>query len=354
MITLGKPAVKAPAPGAPAAPPAVQPPKPPPVAVPVQQVQQPTPPKQAPIPAPSRPVAPPAQAVIPAQPAAPRSLTQARASAPALPTFAEAVPEGEIAPGFEYVGNEAYQMPMLSIAQAMSPQVQEHHAMDAGDVYLTTDRAAAFFPAGVPAPVIPFYYYKSWDRWHHRDLGGGLIDSSVDPGSPNAQMAARQLRERRGKTKPTAQEQPVQAVESLVFLVLFKDVNETTGAATYIPVAIPFTKSKYKKGRMWLQLSQTGTQGGKYPIYSIAYTIRSVIEKGTQGTYYNFDVDFAPEGTLTAEDYDAAKQAFVEFDPIFKQRKLQLAEDDPAAVRAADAEVIGPVPGTEADKAAAY
>lgn len=277
---------------------------------------------------PTRPAPAPTQAVIPAPAAPARSLATSRSAAPALPSFVEAAPEGQVPAGFENAGSEAFRLPMLSVAQAQSPQVVEGK-MIAGDVYLTTNRDAAFFGRGMAVPVLPFYYYKSWDRWNHRDAGGGLIDSSFDAAGANAKMAARQLREYRLNPQPTAQQQPERCFESLVWLALFKDQDET-GHVTYVPVAIPFSKSKYKKGAYWLQLANAASKG-KYPVYCATYLLKTVLETNKRGAFYNFDVDFAPPEELSEADYHAAKQANAEFSAMFEQRKLQVALEDDGA-----------------------
>jgi hypothetical protein len=132
----------------------------------------------------------------------------------------------------------------------------------------------------------------------------------------------------------------VQAYESLVFLCLYKDVD-AAGNVTYVPIAIPFAKSKHRKGVAWLQLVQRACAGGK-PMYCAQYLITTMIEKGKRGTYYNFDVDFSPN-PITAEDYAQAKEAFTEFDEMYRQRKLRLAQEEQDA--APDAEIVGPAGG---------
>lgn len=284
----------------------------------------------APIPPPPKPAP---QAVIPA-PAQTHQLPAKRNDLPALPAFLQqyAAPEGEKPAGFEHVGNEAYKLAMLSIAQAGSSQVMGTETtaptMQAGSCYLTTDRDKEFFPARTQVTVLPFQYYKSWDKWHHRDAGGGLISSSVDPLGANARLAAQQLRDRKAGVKPTAQEQPEQAVESLNFLVLFKDVDETTNEVRYVPVCIPFSKSKYKKAVGWITMATKASQN-VLPLFCAQYLIQTVLEhnKKANSTYFNFDVDFSPE-PVSEEDAAQAKSAYDEFLAIYKAKQLQVVLED--------------------------
>ncbi len=282
-------------------------------------------PPPAPIVAPA-----PQQAIIPAAPAPSTALAPVQRSArPSLPAFI-AADASDKPVGFENVGNEANRLAMLSIAQANSPQVSELRKMQAGDTYLTTDREVIFFPACKQVPCIPFFYYKSIDLWNHRDLGGGIANSSYEMNGTLAKLAQTQAAWRRKPEnkgrQPSAQEQPAAAVETLNFMVLFKTQDVEDGPITYVPVVIPMAKSKYRKGATWINLAMKASEG-KYPLYSFEYNLQTVFEKNKKGDpYYNWDVDFSPD-PLSAEDYAQAKKAAEEFKTIFEMKQLQTVAD---------------------------
>lgn len=302
---------------APAVPPAPRPAAvPPPAAPPAPVVTAPPPPVPPPPPAPA------AEVVVPAapQPARASLPVQRVATEIAMPDYIPKVADGEIAPGMENVIGETASLPMLTIAQSNSPQVQELHIMQAGDCYVTTERDVKLFGVGDMVEFVPIHYYKEWVAWNHRSLGGGMVGRDMNPRGEYARLAQQQLRDRaKYQGQPSAQQQPISYVETLNWLAMFTSVD-AEGNPQYTPLVIPFSKSKYKKGKLLITFSQ---KRSSYALYATKYSITPVFEKNKKGDgYYNFDVQ--PSGFPSKEEYVAAEQAYKEFSQLLDARMLQV------------------------------
>ena len=325
----------------PAAPPR---PTPAPVAPPpIPVVAAPCPPAPPPIP-----IAVPTPAVRVPE-VAQQALAQRAPTLPAapLPSYIAVVKDDEIAPGMENVVGEGASLPMLTIAQALSPQVQETHTLAAGDCYLTTDRDTKLFGPGDIVEFTPIHFYKEWVEFQHRDLGGGMMGRSLDPSGELAKIANQQLRDRTRNPRPTKEQQPSQVLESLTFIALFADLDPATGAVRYFPAAIGFSKSKHKVGKVLLTLTQ---KRKGVPLFGQKYSLTSVFEKNKRlEGYYNFAVQ--PAGFPDEAEYKIAEQAYRDFDTVLKARELRVKHETEQAPD--DVEVVGPVP-TGTDGKAGY
>lgn len=253
--------------------------------------------------------------------AAPTSL--ARATVPDY-LMQYVAPEGQIAPGLENAGDVGLGMPMLMLAQPLTPEVMQGK-LKVGDVYTSVNKEQAIFGKGHAPEFIPVFHFREWIKWRHRELGGGIVARSKDPKGELARCALRDLQNRKPGGPPSAAEQPETTFEYHVFLLFFRGADANGHPALEGPYALPMSKTKHRKGKLLLQLIQA--LGARVPIFGGAYSMAPIMESRGPNTWANLDIKSAgfasaSEVAQCAEAYKAAREAF---------EQMQLAYDDDAA-----------------------
>lgn len=305
------------------------------VAAPVPQVQAPPPVvQQAPPPAP-------AATTLPAQaPAASTALARV-----AVPDYLMQyiAPEGQIAPGLENAGDVGLGMPMLMLAQPLTPEVMQGK-LKLGDVYTSVDKEHALFNKGIAAEFIAVYHFREWITWRHRDLGGGIVARDKNPKGDLARKALAELNNRKpGQAPPTKEQQPESTYEYHVFLIFFRGADANGKPVLEGPYALPMAKTKHRKGKLLLQLIQQ--LGARVPIFGGVYTLSAIMESRGPNTWANFDIKSA--GFATAAELAQCAEAYKSASEAFQQ--MQLAYDDDAA-QTPDDVTPGGAPAKSPDK----
>lgn len=282
------------------------------------------------------PAAPPVVAAPVAQPKQELAVPQTRAiSRPAeLPDYIIQANE-TVAPGFENAANESLSLPLLFLAQPLTPAVLAGK-MKGGDVFLNSDPETALFGMGQAASFIPFFHYREWIEWASRESGQGMLDRTKDPNSDLAKRAVQEMRERK-RRDPNAPKDPTRTsvVEYHVFFIVFEGEKD--------PVALPLAKTKHKKGKLLFALARK--RGVGVPLFGGKYLMEPILDKNKRGDQY-FNFDFKPDGWPSKEEYTTCKQSY-EF--IREQYKsLMLTYEAPADAEEPEAAEAEEPTGAEA------
>lgn len=174
--------------------------------------------------------------------------------------------------GLESLGADAFALPFLKLAQAMSPEVQGRDAVvAAGDIFDSVSLAGA-----ESILVIPCSVRRVIIEWEPRSSGGGFVAeySNWNEAKANAQ---------RGNDLK----------ETYNYTVLYSlDDGES-----FSPARLSMNSTKVKVARRWntnLQTLRVPFNGTRInpPMFGTIWTLSSVEEKNQHGTFYNFAVNF--------------------------------------------------------------
>lgn len=203
------------------------------------------------------------------------------------------VPEEGIAPGLENAAGDALQLPMLLLAQPLTPEVMEGK-MRAGDMFMSNDREESCLDLGQSFPFIPVFHFREFIEWGDREKGEGMLSRSKDP---KGDLARRCMQQWQNRSRDTSGMPNV--VEYHVFFVLFQGMKE--------PVMLPLSKTKFKKGKLLLSLAMR--RGSRVPLYGGKYSISAFLDQSRKGDkFYNFE--FASAGWATKDEYELCEKMY--------------------------------------------
>lgn len=268
---------------------------PPPVAV--------IPPRPPPVPAPA--IVEQLPIVWPASGALAPAETRVIAAPGDAPSFIEPTAEG-----LENSGDAGLMLPMLKLAQPLTPTVMSGH-LKPGDVFLHLTPTETLIPTGVETNFIPLFHFKQWIEWAPREEGGGILGRSIDA---QGELAARFAR---GEMRGEGDNAKLAVTEYHVFFIAFEG-NLTE------PVCLPLAKTAHKKGRLLLSLALR--RGPKYPLYAGKYALSAMTETRNGNTYFNYDIKNA--GWVTTEEYEVAKKLYRQFKEEYDKAALPLEEEE--------------------------
>ncbi len=263
--------------------------------------------------------------------AVPKAASEELAKAGAMiarPADLPAYVDVSAADGLENAGDAGLQLPLLLLAQPLTPQVVDGK-LKPGDVVLNSDAETALIHAGGSLNFVPFYHFNEWIQWAPRETGEGILARSKDPRGELAKLAARQLQDLREKREGNSDEPRVTKYH--VFFVLLD--------GQLAPVAITMSRTKFKKGQQLLALALR--RGPKIPLYAGKYQLTSVLEKNKKGQSY-FNYDFKANGWATEAEYVVVKQAYAHAKEAFEATTLRYESDEPVA----EADDVGTAPPT--------
>ena len=251
-----------------------------------------------------------------------------------LPAYIDVVTPGEFSGIADNVKADGLQLPLLYLMQPMTKSVVEGR-LKGGDVVLSSDVETKLFGLGDEVCFVPFFAFREWIEWRHRDLGGGLLARDKNSQGELAKQYQRQWRERPvGGGKPTAEQQPARVEEYIVILALFEGALDE-------PVAFPLGKSKYRQGSGLLKLAKKRVG---VPLYGTKFSVKTVLEQSKKGDPF-FNFNFAMAGNPTSEEYWKAKIAASAAKEGFDAIVLAMEEKDDEPAHEAETATGGAGPG---------
>lgn len=245
-----------------------------------------------------------------------------------VPAYIVQAESGKVAAGMENAAGQII-VPLLCVAQPLTPAVVNRQGLDAGDLFLHTEPNVPLLKFGEERRFVAGFQFTEFIEWYHRDSPiRGFRARSSDPKGDLAKICAEQWLKRKPGQQRVAYdankspEQQTHVDENIVFVLLFEGhLNEM--------IAMPLARTKHKKGK--LLLSYAARRGnGSVPLYGGTYVMRTVTEKNAQGqTYFNFEFrnPGGQESWPTPDEYKAGEALY----KVMKERYHKLALDDQQA-----------------------
>lgn len=209
--------------------------------------------------------------------------------------------------GFENQTSDDYAIPFLSVLQALSPQLQPDAGRDdlkQGMIFNTVTGEGFSGKDGIV--FVPAITQHNYIEFKPRDSGGGFV--GAHPVDDPMVLAAIKASTEFGKyTSPDGNE--LIETFSVYGVVVMEDGS--TGDAV-----IGFTSSKIKKYKGWMTKAKTiqiPLPDGRRipaPLFAHRYRLKTVSEKNSKGTFFNWDIAF--DGT------SAVEARLLPTDPLFQ------------------------------------
>jgi hypothetical protein len=183
--------------------------------------------------------------------------------------------------GMDGLTAQDYAIPYLTLLQKMSPQTDTHD-VKAGQIWNTVTEKAVDQMA-----VIPCAYTRNFVEWVPREQGGGLVGvHSVDK-LPEHSRVDNKLMTKTGNL----------LVETANHFVLIQSADGIDRGL------ITMTSTQLKKNRRWnslmagLKMTDANGQHFTPARYSHMYTLKTVLEKNDQGSWYGWDIELSGQVT---------------------------------------------------------
>jgi hypothetical protein len=207
--------------------------------------------------------------------------------------------EADAGAGFENADQESFALPILTILQSLSPQLDE------GDgAYIEGAKAGMIINTATgevckEIDVIPCHFKRSYIHWAPRDSGGGYL-GELEVSDPRVQEATRG--EKGGALEF---EDGTYLMDTRQHFVL---VVAADGA--YQPAVMSMSSTQIKKSKQWLTRMQNLKMQGANglftpPTFAKVYHFSTVQESNAQGRWHGWHIGEAAD--VTPELYEAAK-----------------------------------------------
>lgn len=189
--------------------------------------------------------------------------------------------------GFENQTKDDYSIPFLAILQSNSKEVKSNESARGGMLMNTVTKELYSSKEGVA--FVPCYTQHMVCEWIPLDAGGGFVASH----ERESELGRRAMANKTGKT---ILDNGNELVETFYVYGLIVNEDETTS-----PAVINFTSTKIKKYRAWnttatsRQLALPDGRRVKLPLFAHVYRLKTVLENGKKGDYFNFDIKFNGE-----------------------------------------------------------
>jgi len=207
--------------------------------------------------------------------------------------------EANVGQGMEELGSQDFQMPLLSILQANSPELQEGN-----EKYNPEARPGRIFSAksGIcyrEVHLIPIRMKVRNVEWKPREAGGGKI---ADYGVTNTPKDIHQD----AATGRLFRSNGNQIVQTYYYLCMLQE-------EAWDKVILSLKSTQNKQARRW----NTIMQAQKLVMYSYIYKLSVISQNNPKGTWYGWKVDWDSQLT-DLQLYNQAKeahQAMIDFLP---------------------------------------
>lgn len=229
----------------------------------------------------------------------------------------------EVTPGFENVGASGLQLPMLIIAQPLTPTVVAGK-IKAGDIIRQSDKEKVEVPVGKAFSFSIVYHYKEWLEWADRNSGLGILNRSKNPLGDLAKRSARAMAMRGGPKEERQigdKKVKVDVFEYHVFFVVGEGDKEI--------MAIPLSRTGYKKGNALINMARKRIG---CPIWMGKYEARTVLEQKNNFSWFNWE--FKTDGWASQEEKDFLKGAYENCKAMYENVVLDMAADESSALPA--------------------
>lgn len=182
--------------------------------------------------------------------------------------------------GFENTNQDDYSMPFLTILQALSPQVQKAdggyiEGAEPGMLLLTSSGSIYAGDEGVE--FVPVTTQHVFIEWVPRKAGGGFV--AIHECDSDVVRAAKAASTQFGKYKNGEND----LVETFYIYGLLVEGDEVVSQCL-----ISFTSTKIKPYKTIM--TKIRTVKGRIPLFANRLRIKTVSQKNTEGTFYNFDI----------------------------------------------------------------
>lgn len=195
--------------------------------------------------------------------------------------------------GFENQTSDDYAIPFIGVLQSNSPQLEENEDLKAGMIINTVTGDTVSGKEGLA--FVPCYTQHNYVEFKPRDSGGGFVAAH----DVNSDLVRRCVAEQPfgAYTTPDGNE----LIETFyVYGIVLDDEGNGSEAV------IAFTSTKIKKYKAWqtkaktIQIPLPDGRRIKAPLFSHRYRLKTVLEKNSKGSYYNWDVSFDGENAREA------------------------------------------------------
>lgn len=220
---------------------------------------------------------------------------------------------GDAGAGYEETDVDAYALPILSVLQKMSPQVDE-----ADGAYVEGAKPGKFFDnvdgkVFDAVTVVPVHYRRSVIEWIPRDDGGGLVGEMTPEDAERilgVPITARNIRNDKGKIVVQETGHELQDTRQHYVLVITDE--------GIFPAMLSLTSTQLKKSRRWMtamsQVTFRRADGTRYrpPMWAHVYRLMTVPESNDKGSWHGLTIERSGSvdevfGDRTPEIVDAAK-----------------------------------------------
>ncbi len=219
--------------------------------------------------------------------------------------------------GYEETDQDTYALPMMSILQKGSPQVDEAlgNPVPGAKAGMFWDNIQEeCFPGDPGLTVIPVHFRRSVIEWIPRTDGGGFVGEMTPEQAEQIlgkAITARDIRD--DKNRIVVPETGHELVDTRSHYLLVERDGE------FLPVLVSMTSTQLKKSRRWMtamgQITRQRKNKTRYrpPMFSNVYQLTTVPEKNDQGSWFGFKITrkgfvdelYTPEVALEA--LEAAK-----------------------------------------------
>lgn len=187
--------------------------------------------------------------------------------------------------GFENQTSDDYTIPFLHILQALSPQLEENDELKQGTIINTV--TGEVFPGKEGIVFVPATTQHVYVEWKPRDAGGGFVGTH-EVGSELV-LNCLENQEFGEYITPEGNE----LMETFYVYGIAIDPEENAMQAV-----LAFNSSKIKKYKGWMTKAKTIqiklSDGRRIPapLFAHRYRLKTVNEKNSKGSFYNWDVSF--------------------------------------------------------------
>lgn len=242
--------------------------------------------------------------------------------------------------GFENQTSDDYAIPFLQVLQGLSPQLQDNDDLKAGMILNTVTNEAFSGKEGIV--FIPATTQHNYVEFKPRDAGGGFV--AAHPVDDPMVLAAIKASEEFGKyTTPDGNE----LIETFYVYGIAID-----GDGSPLQCVLAFSSTKIKKYKGWMTKAKTiqlvGGSGQRFPapLFAHRYRLKTVSEKNSKGSFYNWDINFDGANAIEARllPADPLVQAAVGIKSLLETGKARAAYETQSAASSEEAGADGAKP----------
>jgi hypothetical protein len=177
--------------------------------------------------------------------------------------------------GFENQTADHFRVPLIKLAQKLSPEVDEDLGISPGDFFASDTKVPYKQLHFVPVTTIMCY-----NEYVTRDNGGGMVGSH----KPEAAVVQEAIKANGGKYGKLYTEEGNELIQTFnMFVVILDEESNPVDKAI-----IPFTSTKISEYQGYnKRLASVRINGQRPPMFSHRVTLSSVLDENKKGKFYN-------------------------------------------------------------------